>query len=112
MLKKITGLNQGTIMSIRGFYLRRKIRIARNDYQRAIECYNKAIELNPKDALAYYSRGKVKYKLKDYSGAIEEFNRAIELNPDFADAHYRCGRAKNKLKNYNGLLKNLIMPLN
>ncbi|HEY4788200.1 MAG TPA: tetratricopeptide repeat protein, partial [Bacteroidales bacterium] len=53
------------------------------DYAGAIECYNKATELNPNLALAYGSRGFVKNILCDYTGAIKDITKAIELNPNY-----------------------------
>ena len=50
------------------------------DYQRAIEVYNKAIEINPNFAKAYAERGSVKVLIKDYKGGIQDLNKAIELD--------------------------------
>jgi len=72
------------------------------DYQEAIKDYNKAIELNPKDAEAYYNRGLAKVKLGDYRGAIEDFNKAIEINPKIAEAYNNRGVAKGDLGDYRG----------
>ena len=47
----------------------------------AIADFDKAIELNPKDARAYYNRGVVKDELKQYKEAIADYDKAIELNP-------------------------------
>ena len=41
--------------------------------------YDKAIELNPKDADAYNNRGAAKMKLKQYKEAIADYDKAIEL---------------------------------
>ena len=50
-------------------------------YKEAIGDFDKAIELNPKDAYAYYNRGNAKHDLKQYKEAIADFDKAIELNP-------------------------------
>ena len=52
--------------------------------ERAIENYNKAIELDPNDADAYNNRGLAYYYLEEYERAIEDYNKAIELNPNYA----------------------------
>jgi tetratricopeptide (TPR) repeat protein len=49
------------------------------EYERAIECYNKAIELNSGDAVAWFGKGKACYKLGRYKEAIDCFRRVREL---------------------------------
>ncbi len=61
------------------------------DYYGSISDYNKAIELNPKYALAYFNRGYSKNELKDYDGAIADYNKAIELDPNYATAYNNRG---------------------
>ncbi|QNI77565.1 TPR repeat family protein [Synechococcus sp. MVIR-18-1] len=51
------------------------------NYQGAIADWNKAIEINPQDALAYYNRGLAKYDSGDHQGAIVDYNKAININP-------------------------------
>ncbi len=47
--------------------------------KKAISDYNKAIRLNPEDALAYYNRG-LAYNLQGNSrSALESFRKAAEL---------------------------------
>ncbi len=43
----------------------------RGDYQGAIENYNQAIRLNPKEASGYFSRGAIRCYIGDNQGAIE-----------------------------------------
>jgi len=75
------------------------------DYQEAIEEFDKAIKINPKDAKAYYNRGVVKGGLGDYRGAIEDFNKSIEINPMNTNPYYTRGRAKARLSNYSEAIK-------
>ena len=53
----------------------------RKRYDRAIEAYTKAIEINPSDYTFYNNRGLAFYKKRDYDAAVSDFNRAVELNP-------------------------------
>jgi len=56
-------------------------------YDQAIADYNKDIEINPIDAVAYYNRG-IAYGLNgQYDQAIADYTKAIELNPRDADAY-------------------------
>ena len=64
------------------------------NYQGAIADWNKAIEINPQDALAYYNRGLAKYDLGDHQEAIVDYNKAIEINPQYSLAYLNRGAAK------------------
>ncbi len=50
-------------------------------YEEAIEAYEKAIELDPKDAYAWVNKGFALDELKRYEEAIEAYEKAIELDP-------------------------------
>ena len=69
-------------------------------HDKAIEDYNKAIELDPEYATAYYNRGNAYAKLKKYEKAIEDYNKAIELNPEYAMAYNNRGNAYDELKKH------------
>jgi tetratricopeptide (TPR) repeat protein len=60
-------------------------------YEKAIECFNKAIESDPNLFEPYYNRGLAYNNLKEYEKAIEGYNKAIELNPDYAEAYHNRG---------------------
>lgn len=49
------------------------------DYERAIDCYKKAVELNENEACSYYNAGVCFIKLKDFASAIFMIKRAISL---------------------------------
>ena len=44
-----------------------------NNHTSAIEDYNQAIKLNPKDAFTYRASADAKRKSGDYTGAIEDY---------------------------------------
>ncbi|MDR3668666.1 MAG: tetratricopeptide repeat protein [Ignavibacteriaceae bacterium] len=75
------------------------------DYQGAIEEYNKALEIEPKYVRAYVSLGLTKDKLSDYRGAIQEYNNAIELNPKLAEVYAGRGAVKTQLNDYSGAIQ-------
>ena len=56
----------------------------RGEYQKAIEQYDIAIEIDSEYAAAYYDRGSAKSDLKDRQGAIADYNKAIEIDPKSA----------------------------
>lgn len=61
------------------------------DYQGAIDDFNKAIELDSTNAKAYYYRGRAKRLIHNNQNyqreAILDYNKAIELNPKFEEAY-------------------------
>ena len=52
---------------------------AQGDYTKAIQSYEKAIELDPDDALAYWNRSIAKDTLGDTSGGLEDTKKAARL---------------------------------
>ncbi|HID19571.1 MAG TPA: tetratricopeptide repeat protein, partial [Methanophagales archaeon] len=70
------------------------------EYEKAIECFNKAIELDPNYARAYYNRGNAYYYLKQYERAIEDYNKTLELDPNYAYAYNNRGNAYSDLMQY------------
>ena len=70
-------------------------------YDDAVEDYNKAIQLNSKDATVYNNRGNANFFLGNYDSAIADYDEAIKLNPEYADAYYNLGIAKARLGDYN-----------
>ena len=70
------------------------------NYEKAKEAYEKAIELDPKDARAYNNLANVYYEEKDYEKAKEAYEKAIELDPNFAGAYNNLGILYYKEKDY------------
>ena len=55
------------------------------DYKKALEFYNKKIELTPKDPLGYSNRGDLYQNyLKDNEKALTDYNKSVELELDNA----------------------------
>jgi tetratricopeptide (TPR) repeat protein len=69
-------------------------------YQKAIECFDKAIEINPEDADAWYNRGEALGQVGKYQKAIECFDKAIEINPNYINALNSKGTALHYLDEY------------
>ena len=51
-------------------------------YDEALECSNKALEINPKNEWAWLVKGLVLNGLKRYDEALECSNKALELDPN------------------------------
>jgi len=78
-----------------------------NKYTRAIDCFKKAIEINPNYAEAYHYLGSI-YKLREeYDSAIKYYQKAIEINSDYAEAYCDLGLVHAKQLNHDESIKNL-----
>ena len=75
------------------------------EYNKAIDCKSKAIEIKPDYAYAYYSRGYTKDDLSDYHGAIEDYTKAIKFKPNYVEAYYNRGIAKCELSDNHGAIE-------
>jgi Tfp pilus assembly protein PilF len=57
----------------------------------AIQCFDRAIALDPKYYLAWNARG-LAYSMKgDFKTAIESLKKCLEINPSFSEAHNNLG---------------------
>ena len=72
----------------------------KGDHAKAIENYNKALDLNPNDEDAWHNKGVRLGKLERYKEAIECYDRVIELNPTDEDAWYNKGNDLGELERH------------
>ncbi|MCC5647408.1 tetratricopeptide repeat protein [Nostoc sp. CHAB 5824] len=70
------------------------------NYEGAVEDFNQAIGLDPRNALAYNRRGDAYYRLGDYEQAQADSSQAILLNPQDANAYFDRGFAFSELGKY------------
>src|SRR5213594_2592593 len=66
----------------------------KGDLDGALADFNRAIELDPKNAAAYYNRASAKMLKKDADGAIADYTRVIELDPKNVGAYNNRGILK------------------
>ena len=81
-------------------------------FNKAIEAYSHAIDLNLDDAGFYNNRGAAYMEKGDFDHAIEDFNKAINLNSDDAGfynnrgiAYDKKGKVDEAIKEYNIAIK-------
>ncbi len=74
-------------------------------YEAAINKYNKAIEQNPNYTEAYLGRGLAYRALGNYTDAIDDFNKTVELDLNLTEAYYNRGKAYYILKQYEKALQ-------
>jgi tetratricopeptide (TPR) repeat protein len=84
---------------------RASVRNLLGDYQGAMEDYNQAIRINPKDDGAYSLRSFERYNLGDYKGAIDDCNKAIDINPNDAQSYSFRAEFNNLVCNYQAAIE-------
>jgi tetratricopeptide (TPR) repeat protein len=73
-----------------------KVRMARNDYEGAVEVLSQAVQAHPDSADAQYFLGESYLQTKKGSKAVVHLNEALRLDPlGKADAHLRLGALYN-----------------
>ena len=65
----------------------------RGQFDEAIACFEKALELKPDSAEAYFNLGLVQARHGQIDKAIAHYRKALELKPDCAEAHFNLGLA-------------------
>lgn len=86
------------------YYQAGVIYFQRGQFDQALDAFNKALELDPKSALAYTSRGLVRYKLGELDGALADHNTAVELDPQLSEAYTNRGGVRLALGDPNGAI--------
>jgi tetratricopeptide (TPR) repeat protein len=69
-------------------------------YEEALQCYDKAIEINPEFSFAYSNKGNVYKDLGKLDEAIKWYDKAIELTPEDSEPYICKGIALLAFKRY------------
>jgi len=72
----------------------------REEYDRVIDDYTKAIQIDPNNADVYHSRGFAYYNRREYDRAIADYTKAIQIDPKNAVTYNNRGAAYNNKGNY------------
>ncbi len=81
------------------------------DVEGAIAAYDRAIELDPRDAWAWNNRGIARRRLGDLQGAVADYAQAIEVDPRFAGAWTNRAVARSELGDTEGALADYARAL-
>jgi Lon protease-like protein len=84
---------------------------SKENYSEAIECYSKALLLDPKNAVLYSNRAAAYIKLKDYEKALEDSETALSLDPKWSKAYLRKGTALLCIKRVEDAKKTFLQGL-
>jgi tetratricopeptide (TPR) repeat protein len=75
------------------------------DYQEAVNCYSRSIELNSDEPFTYANRAMAYLKLKEFKKVVEDADMAIKLKPGYLKAYHRRGKAYVALNKYEMAIK-------
>ena len=105
--KEIIGLMNKSLSikpSEQGYLYRGYAKGDLKDYQGEINDYDKGLEINPNNPLAYNNRGIAKEKLGDSQGAITDYDKAISINPQYDAPYVNRGVSKRKSGDLQGAI--------
>lgn len=72
----------------------------KNNFQLAINYYDKAIQENPKFIDAWFNKGNALYSIKNFTEAIICYDHTIQLNPKYSEAWFNKGNTLQELGRY------------
>ncbi|NXF19605.1 SGTB protein, partial [Rhodinocichla rosea] len=70
------------------------------NYGKKVDCYTRAIELDPKKAVYYCNRAEKKSKLNNFREAIKEKKSAIAIDPKYSKEKKRMGKKLTSVNKY------------
>lgn len=74
-------------------YSRGLVQLQAENYAEALALFDRAVQIDPRDASALFYRGLTRGRMKDYDGAIADLRAALELNPKLDEAALELGIA-------------------
>lgn len=82
-------------------------------FERAIECYTRAIHFDPTDEKFFGNRALCKLRLRepDLVGALKDCTMALSLNPDWAKLWFRRAECLIKIEDYEGALLDMKLGM-
>ncbi|MHA2657337.1 MAG: tetratricopeptide repeat protein [bacterium JZ-2024 1] len=102
--KTLEEWNKGTprewFTSAEGLYARGLPFLFEENYEKALDYFQKTVEKKPDYADAYFQIGYCLDELGRYPEAVKAYKQAIRIKRDYAEAHYNLGVVYDKLGRY------------
>jgi tetratricopeptide (TPR) repeat protein len=71
-----------------------------NDFEQAVDDFNKVVSVNPEHAQAYFDRGRAFRQLNKIDSAEKDFKYFISLEPDHFKGYWMLGKLHKARGNY------------
>lgn len=81
------------------------------EYDLALESYDRALELTPLDASIYFSQGDSLYDKGEFKASIERYNEALRIDPSFAEAYCNRGLAQQALEEWEAAANSFLKAI-
>ena len=104
-MERTSGVSKMKMGAAENLYQRGLKFLRADEYEKALDCFKKATEVNKRLGEAWFSVGYCYDKLGRYQEAIESFKQAIRIKPDYAAAHYNVGGTYLQLDHYQEALE-------
>ena len=69
----------------------------KNNFEKALNCFEKAIQMDPYHAYAFCNIGRICYEKGQYDNAVEFFEKAISIHPKLPEAFSNLGLTLHRL---------------
>ncbi len=95
------------------FYLGKIEQFSSKNYAAAIDCYNKALDLQPRSTSTLSRRGYCFYKLKKYEAAKSDYEYVLTIDPNDSRDWYCLGKTEEHgFRNYSAAIECYTKALN
>ena len=78
----------------------------------AIDNFNKVLELNPQDGMAYFNIGTIFLEKRNFEAAIENYQNCLSINPSHAEAFDNMGSALKAQGNFTTAIEQFTQAIN
>lgn len=72
----------------------------RKEYEEAVSCYTKAVDLDPSQHAVYTNRAAAHFALQNYEGALADAVASTTLNDSWTKGYYRQGASLAAMERY------------
>jgi tetratricopeptide (TPR) repeat protein len=115
--KEVQGIKVGELqiskddLSLKKIILKGNEHYFKDEFKQAIECYDKALEIDPKNADAWNNKGGALGSLGKHEEAIEYYDKALKIDPKNAMAWTNKGWSLSNLGRYEEAIEYLDKAL-
>ncbi|MBU0753988.1 MAG: tetratricopeptide repeat protein [Planctomycetes bacterium] len=95
----------GSLDVVRSEYQLGQASLREKDPQKALDWFDRAIEIRPGDPDNYVGKGNAYQMLGNYEKAVQSLEKALSLAPDFSKTNFMLGNLHLSKKNYEAAIK-------